>query len=292
MLSALLPPLIIWIHGTLPDRLMPVPSWLSPHKIESYHKFFHCDPGLHKVKDLGPDWHHRVIAETLVTGDADQFNMEEFYCFGWSGKLSSAERLKAARHLYAELHRVIAEYEKKYGARPEVIKAISHSHGGNVLLDLTQVKDNNNEIFINELWLLACPVQKETAGYVADEMFGHIYSVHSHYDMIQIADPQGLSELKDKIKKLFAVRSQKALKEIATFFQEKAFFSERHFDSKNVTHVHIVSKKRDLMHVEFLLLSFINALPKICTIGRQIAESENSSCEYTIDIAEWNVQAD
>jgi len=51
------------------------------------------------------------------------------------------------------------------------VTLISHSHGGNVALNLAAIAEKESPLSIERLILLACPVQQETAALVDAPMF-------------------------------------------------------------------------------------------------------------------------
>jgi PGAP1-like protein len=170
------PPITIWVHGTL---IMYTPS---------YHKIFGKQECMLPV-DAFPEGHHfREIAETIAHHDPEHFPLEEFYIFGWSGKLRQQEREKAAAVLHEEIIKLRDAYEKKYGCTP-TIRIIAHSHGGNVALSMAKLKDHQHPL-IKSLILLACPVQERTKHLICTPMFNHVYSLYSSFDLVQIIAPQ------------------------------------------------------------------------------------------------------
>ncbi|MGE0009286.1 MAG: hypothetical protein AB7F19_01985 [Candidatus Babeliales bacterium] len=226
----------VWVHGT---RLTP--------KI-FFKKFFHVTRGLHKATNLEPSYHHRAIAECLHTIDQDKFNLNNFYLFGWSGKLSFEKRKQAAQELCKELNQLITDYTLEHGVRPKV-RVITHSHGGNVALNMALFAQNN-ELSLDELVLLACPVQEATQNLIKHSCFKAIYSLYSTRDVLQVIDPQGI------------------------YFGEYEsidfdnLFSKRQFPQHpKLKQAEIQYNNRGILHVEFLLIEklsgFIQHLPHI-----------------------------
>ena len=107
---------------------------------------------------------------------------------------------KAAKDLYNSLKSLIREYKSLYGITPK-IRLIGHSHGGNVILNLVPiVKQAHDDAFhVNEVVLLACPCQNATKDYALDPLFEKVYSLSSKFDFVQVIDPQGLYNLKEKL---------------------------------------------------------------------------------------------
>lgn len=225
------PPITIWIHGT---RLLPKAL---------FKKLFYSKPGLHLYSELEPHFHQFEIAQALIDSNPSKFCAETFYLFGWSGKLSFEERKKAAERLYSELKLLREQYKYQYGIEP-VIYLITHSHGGNIALQLACVKDpSDTEFSIQQLILLACPVQEKTSCYIDSDLFKTIYSLYSLLDVTQLADPQGLQT--------------KEIKDVP-------LFSKRHFPPhKKLEQVAIKLNNRSPMHIEFVQQKFLIHLSKI-----------------------------
>lgn len=170
------PPITIWVHGTL---IIYTPS---------YHKIFGDQECMLPINAFPEGHHFREIAETIANHDPEHFPLQEFYVFGWSGKLRQQEREKAAAVLHEEIIKLQTEYEQKYGEKP-VIRIIAHSHGGNVALSMAKIKSSQHPL-IKSLILLACPVQERTKHLICTPMFNHVYSLYSSFDLVQIIAPQ------------------------------------------------------------------------------------------------------
>ena len=227
----------VWVHGT---RFMQ--SFLQKKIFKKY--FFYRDPGLKKAASYDKQHGPRKIAETLHNQNTTRFDIDNFYFFGWSGKLSHTKRKEAAQELDDALKKLIAEYKEKYGVIPK-IRLITHSHGGNVALCLSDINKNcEHTLIIDELILLACPVQEKTAYMIKDDIFKQVYSLYSTMDILQVIDPQGLKFKKDEIK--------------------TPFFSKRVFEpQENLTQTRLKINGRGILHIEFLLSNFMHALPHI-----------------------------
>jgi len=171
------PPVTIWVHGTLMFR--------TP----LYHHIFNKKSSLVHVMSLPENHHFRLLASTIKDHDSEHFPLEEFYIFSWSGRLQNKERKDSAEKLSQEIITLISQYKKKYGFKP-IIRIISHSHGGNVVLNMAALPNAIDNIIIEALVLLACPVQEETMHLINSPIFCRIYSLYSSLDMIQILAPQ------------------------------------------------------------------------------------------------------
>jgi predicted esterase len=220
------PVITIWIHGT---RLTFRPLF---QKNRSHNHMLikarspQCDPRL------------ETIANTLIYADPEQFQANNFYLFSWSGKLCFEEREAAAKQLHADLEALIQNY-KITGLNP-YIRVIGHSHGGNVALNLAH---HQNSFQIDELILLACPVQEKTKSLIKDPLFKFIYALYSALDIIQILDPQGIYKHKNRADTLF---------------------SNRQFAHQpNLAQMKVKIDRRAITHCEFAQSSFLQLLPEI-----------------------------
>ncbi|MCK4517144.1 hypothetical protein KAT92_00070, partial [Candidatus Babeliales bacterium] len=111
-----------------------------------------------------------------------------FYTFGWHGELRNKRRLEAAEKLYEAivLEKQKLETETKL---PVLINLVTHSHGGNVALNLEPIEQKNKKnLKIDKLIMFGCPVQRETEGFVSSSVFKKIYHVYSKGDTIQVVD--------------------------------------------------------------------------------------------------------
>ena len=169
----------IWIYGTLLFRK------------SFFYKHFNGEEGLRHARVVGETSKKmKTIASLLSTKDKERFPFDNFYFFGWSGKLDELEREKATLCLLENIKKLIKDYQGKYGVAPK-ITLISHSHGGNIalfmpaLIPLGQEKPE-----IEALILLACPVQRKTMPFIYDSMFKKMYALYSSLDMIQVLAPQ------------------------------------------------------------------------------------------------------
>ncbi len=223
----------IWIHGTMPSLIVPKFAKKS---------FFYLDHGLVPITRYNHKDQLYKIATTLTESCPERFDIDHYYTFGWSGKLCFTERKKSAQELYHNIASLKESYMTTYDD-PPYIRIITHSHGGNVVLNLAKVKKRDDPLIIDELILLACPVQEKTKHLIANDCFNKVYAFYSGGDTIQILDPQGLYK-KGKTKKLF---------------------SERTFDPHaKLRQTQVKMNGRSLMHIEFLWTSFFQYLPSLC----------------------------
>lgn len=246
-------PLTIWVHGT---KLTPTIAFAN---------FFYKMPGMNAATAYDEKYHKRTIANLLCELDPERYLLENFYFFGWNGKLCFTEREKASKDLYHALLQLADDYEALHHKKP-TFRIITHSHGGNVVLNLAKVQNPGQPLVIDELILLCCPVQEETKHYIANDCFKRVYAFYSSRDMFQIIDPQGLYKNS---------RSKKT-------------FSERRFDDHDkLRQARIQIKGRSLMHIDFLCTHFLMHLPSLCDQIEHFYEAtiaNQKSYEKIIDI--------
>lgn len=224
------PIITIWLPGTK----------LTPNF--AFKSFFHRIPGLRKATDYEPDYHKRKMAEMLCKKWPKQYKLDHFYYFGWSGQLCFSQRKKAAKDLIKELQKLVKKHKNIIG-QPPFLRIIAHSHGGNVALNLAKLQSKKAPITIDELVLLACPVQDKTRHLVKQSCFKKVYAFYSASDIFQVIDPQGWYK-KGKASKLF---------------------SDRTFDHcDTLRQARIKMNGREIMHVDFLLTKFLEQLPRLC----------------------------
>ena len=113
-----------------------------------------------------------------------------YYTFGWNGLLNMKERYVEAKRLYHELEKEVVLLRSE-GLEPH-IHLIAYSHGGNVALNLAKIKQENitkPHFSVEQLVLLATPIQKETDYLVGDtSFFKKSYLFYSTEDHIQTSD--------------------------------------------------------------------------------------------------------
>ncbi|MBT3456370.1 hypothetical protein HN446_04875 [bacterium] len=234
----------VFIHGTTPlEYLIFKPEFIK--------NFFSCPQGLVKATEINDNLHFKEVVSTLSKADSKHFPIENFYLFGWNGKLSFIERKQAAEKFKAELESLISSYD------PETkVNLITHSHGGNIVLNMADCKKLN--IKIDKLIMLACPVQEKTSHLINSDTFKTVYAIHSHADIIQVIDPQGIKELSEMINDGI---SNITLKKIP---KPQMFFSHRHFKpSEKLRQIEVSFPRRRLTHLDFLLTRFLKQLPEL-----------------------------
>lgn len=242
----------IWVHGTK----------LTPTIV--YANFFYRMPGLNSALAYEKKHHKRAVAELLCQLDPQQYALEHFYFFGWNGKLSFSAREQASRELFDALRELLQTYQTSRGYKPK-IRIITHSHGGNVVLNIAKI-DPTFPVIVDELILLGCPVQDKTKSLIEADCFKKVYAFYSGSDIFQVIDPQGLYKESES----------------------KKTFSSRRFDHHDkLRQVHIKCNGRSLMHVEFLCFPFLKSLCLLCKETDQFYASvipSQQTYEKIIDI--------
>lgn len=235
----------IFIHGSLP----PVFSKIVYQG--------ECPLGISCAKDQDKKHIIGKIGVVLSQTDNSKFPLDDFYLFGWSGKLSFDERKKAAFNLYQEI-------KKRFN---EEINIIGHSHGCNVALNLVHaaVHHQDSNLKIKKLILLAPPVQEVTKNLVKSDIFEKIFSFYSSSDLSQIIDPQGLYGI--------SYRHSKNV----------PFFSQRIFPKDpKMSQFRILINNKDLWHIDFISEKFLQFLPPILN---KVNNNDFFSCSGQIDIS-------
>lgn len=198
-------PVTVFVHGTL------FHSWLSwiVHELD-------CPLGLNLAIKHGNKYVMGKIPYILSQAAPEKYPLETFYMFGWSGELSFEERQESAHDLYHELKKIKGP-----------ITIIGHSHGGNVSLNLAQIAQDHNdkEFIIDELILLACPVQQVNAHLVKSKIFKKVFSLFSSVDWEQVGDPQGLYEETKKLNRPVNLFSERTFTPCENLMQAQIFLS-------------------------------------------------------------------
>lgn len=239
-LSKTPPPVTVWIHGT---RFIRRPV---------FYQHFDGKPGLKKATSIDPHYHVRIAANSLHAAAPEIFPLETFYIFGWSGKLNAIEREQSAMALYHGLQHIRSSYKKAHGCWP-AIQLITHSHGGNVALNLAQCKDTADQDFaIDSLILLACPVQARTMDMIKAPLFKRVYALYSSLDLVQIIAPQIVYRI---------INDDQGKRHVSLKIPP---LSERMFPpTDNLVQVKIKLNNRAIMHAEFIEEPFLTILPSI-----------------------------
>ncbi len=269
------PPVVtVWVHGTKSHESLPAPLARIGKKIAQGVAGSHV--GFHHISELDQQHYEVLRASVLGTTSPLLFPQEYMYSFGWSGRLNLQARKDASQELFVQLKQLHYEIVEKTGLAPE-FNIIGHSHGCNVVLHLAEIQDPDGfELTISKAILLACPVQKDTSHLINSPRFKRIYSLHSHTDMIQIIDMQGIKRKKRSEKPLFSERHFPTHPKLAqALIRWKNAPGEYGYDDpimnkgalKYLTNfikmVNFLKKDHGLLHIEFILLPFIRHLSGI-----------------------------
>ncbi len=144
---------------------------------------------------------------------------------------------------------MLKSYEQRYGKKPK-LRIITHSHGGNVALNLCRIESPGYPLVVDELIFLAIPVQYETKSLVHKDCFKKIYVFYSGGDLIQIIDMQPIIKIWGKSRR----RRRRSCR----------VPSERYFPhADNVRQAKIKRGGWALSHSDFLLPKFLKHLPEL-----------------------------
>lgn len=148
--------------------------------------------GLRKAFPITPfDPHNGAQLFSLMFDLVSQqvhFPNNEFYSFGWSGFLSIKARRLAAEKLYNSLAALYASVLAE-GDIPH-LRVLAYSHGGSVALHVGEIAKlrGNYHFSVDELILLATPIQANSQNYLSSPLFKNIFLVYSIGDQIQNSD--------------------------------------------------------------------------------------------------------
>ena len=253
-------PITVFIHGTLPPAL------------DKLVHQFDIPLGLTPALAHGNKYYMGRIPFIVSTAQPTKFPLDRFYLYGWSGDLSFAARKQAAHTLYHALKNIL----KKYPKSP--ITLIGHSHGGNVALNLAAIaqEHNDQQFTVDQLVLLAVPIQQATVHYAHSPIFKTIYSLYSFNDLLQIVDPQGLYTMPKKA---------------ALSKTEHCWFSQRIFtQAPHVIQANLSINRRQPSHIAFISAHFMTLLPQILqtlsTLAKK-AQLEHKEPHFTLNIVTY-----
>ncbi len=225
------PSITIWVHAT---------KFLS-----IVGDYLHATPrsGLIHISEFSWMYRLKSLLETLSKGDSLAYPIEHMYAYGWSGALNFEDRKRESHNLYVAIKELTRVYQKKYNVIPH-ITLITHSHGGNVVLNMAHIKEKDSPIKVDAI-LMGCPVQHATKHFVHDDLFEKVYSLYSMQDWIQAADPQGLY-------------SHAANTDVHLEFSDRIF----PFDKK-LRQTHIKINGSGIWHLGYIRHYFLALLPQL-----------------------------
>lgn len=296
----------IWIHGTRGISFLPL--GFSKKVLETEQRMCYCPEGLRHASSIDQSLHHGNVAYILSQADAHQFPFEHFYTFGWSGYANPTARKQAGFRLYKEIIELKKNY-LKIGMVP-TFTIITHSHGGNVALNIARFALDEDAHLIERLIVLGCPVQKETASFAQHPVFARVYSFFSSADLLQVVDPQKLYPWRFGIKDAFKTRSLEPLKKAYHESRRIPFFSKRLFPTGHKIHQVCVAwqhnapwqdddfrcfghheniirklikqtqKPRGLLHIEFMMPLFFKRLSHLLTCAHELNHQKIADASF------------
>lgn len=244
------PVITVWIHGTKFTRS------------DTYRRVYNGVPDVKHIKEF-PSEHGIQFQMKMLDRDAHEiFCYENLYLFGWSGRLSTHERYWAAVILYQKLTMLCETYKQKHGKVPR-IRLVTHSHGGNIALNLVRVhKARKAELEIETLVLLACPVQHETKKLAESCFFKKVYAFYSSLDMVQVLAPEFMHKMRNDEDSVVG----SCLRWIP--------FSNRCFESDSrVRQAWIKVNGHAIMHSSFTRAHFLRTIPRLIDAVDELYET-------------------
>lgn len=244
-----IPKITIFVHGT--DLVPKTP--VKPLETLIRHK-----QGMYPLKEITEKYKYTKVLRNICRDNSEEFPKEHAHLFCWSGLLQHEARFDAAQKLNAGINTIIKKYKKYH------LTVITHSHGGNVVLNLANI-DDKKAYTVHRLILMAIPVQDKTKKSVSHSFFANttIYCPYSTGDMVQVLDPQGAKTQGREYRKIFSQDDNLAVQETTPLKEQTPLFSKRKFDDKKVKHIKVTSKHRPIFHVEFLLPPFTRSLSSL-----------------------------
>ncbi len=225
------------IHGTSQSTNF---SWFIPPLFKKLSNSVRTPKGLKHISELNSTHQFVKNMSALCKTDSEHFDIDHVYFFGWSGMLNDKKRREAAQELYDALQSLTKDV--RYKKAP--ITIITHSHGGNVALNVAGLGHHKCDSWcIDRLILLACPIQDVTEPYCDMPFFKNVYHLYSPSDLLQVIDPQGFHHK-----------------------NPKSLFSRRTIERgvPKIRQAKIKWKKyRGLNHIDFIQETFFKTLPDI-----------------------------
>jgi len=133
------------------------------------------------------------VMRALKASYTDQFSIDHVYGFVWTAEFSLKGRETASKDLNAALEKLSQQFHFGATGAPK-LRLIGFSEGANVVLSLAKYK-HDGTYTVNELVLLAGPVQYSTAHLVHDQLFHRVYNMYSSGDYVQLISPQAIYDL-------------------------------------------------------------------------------------------------
>jgi hypothetical protein len=238
--------IMVWVHGTNIRALSPSAYLVSnPVKIELI--------PFSKIRK-GSKGYKRAFS--FYQNNPTKHPLSGYYIFRWSGLLGDSRRWNASVVLFESLKKESDRIYQEHSVYPK-ITICTHSHGGNVVLNLAQINMNRGcNLTIDKLVLLACPVINSTSSLLRDTTFKKVYSFYSVSDYIQLLAMQGFIN-----------------------------FSGRKFaPNKKLTQVHVSSQKSGICHNDFKGTFFAKHLPDFIDIVDQAKLNSSHSADCSLNI--------
>ena len=133
------------------------------------------------------------LGKYLVESDPERFPADNVLVYSWAGTFDFQECERSAGRLYEALVKTVDDYAAKNKSRPK-IRIITFSYGGNIVFNLPKFKNPRKNLVIDELIVLAWPVQHCLVAGAHDQMFKKVFNLYSPSDVVQIMDPQGFCQ--------------------------------------------------------------------------------------------------
>ena len=225
-----------------------------------------CPLGLKQYSEICDECNYKKVLRHLNEVDPNNYKTEDNYMFGWSGSLRGCQGEYASKELYDQIHELFENYKKKYGYIPN-LRIITHSNGSRIALYLGKIAKqlNNKQFRVQELIMLACPVQYVTGKLIPQRAFRKIYSIYSLSDWVQIIAPQRYKKFKSK---------KNCKRCLSPFFSSRCFM-----DYPNLLQAKVRVNGHGISHSGFLRHKFIRKLPEVIDILDQQWGKDKPNCK-------------
>lgn len=157
--------------------------------------------GLHEVKAKNSTKNASSSLSFVIEEISKYYGIQKpsrYYTFGWTGLLSQKQRYRDAKNLFLALEKEVSRVQMQYRYSKIKVRLIGYSHGGNVILNLGLIHQQefpHSTLQIDELVLLGTPIIHDTAPLLYDPMFKKVFNLYSRCDRVQKLDCFGTKQL-------------------------------------------------------------------------------------------------
>lgn len=113
-----------------------------------------------------------------------------YYTYGWSGLFSYKSRSKEATEFYYAIKELDEKLKNEFPRATIHYTCLGYSHGGNIILGSGNAyrKDKDKNFHFDEVIFIGTPVQRETKGFINENLFKKINHYYSRKDKVVVLD--------------------------------------------------------------------------------------------------------